>query len=852
MTHWKRKRMIAAMMAMTLALGTAACGDKKETNSNSTPDSNHADENSTNSGSENENSDSSAGAASSSVGEAITPEELGSSDVKWSEEETSDGFIKVTNDGGKTLGYTKNSGISLIQVDGYAFKDLDKDGELDVYEDWRQENEIRAADLAAHLSGEEIAPLLTHGGWMSFGSELGEDEEYLKNGGRAGVTRSAYNEGNTEQAVKWVNMLQEYAETNGGYGIPITISTDPMNISDIIDQNALASTMNTELANEIAQEVAKEYRAVGVTMTLGPQIDIATQASWDRMSGSYSEDPALNRDLANAYMSGLQSTYSEDGTDEGWGKDSITVIAKHYVGAGASEGGRNDHMKAGMYTVFPGNNFEAHLVPFFDGAFNLDSSTGAAAGVMPNYAISYSEDGSLGELVGGAYSEYKMNMLRDNGYDGFVLTDWQITNDDATNHGVEDLTEVERFAALFKNGTDQVGGTTNTAAASEAYASMVTELGEEEALAIMRDHARRFFLTQIQVGLYENPYLITEESVQAVWTDDTKAFGSQTQEKAVIMLKNSDNTIQEADHSQKKATVYIPYIFTAESKGIFGTTPASWKPAVDLELAEQYYNVITDTLKDPSGEDSEGNAAYTEDDIKRAGKADLASCDYAIVSMTNPFTDGGTDASGEKYLPASLQYGEYTASTAHKAIANGTRTVEKSDGYYGSVKETVEEDRSYTNNSVGQAANYGHLETLQYVADTVSDECKIIVIMSMSSTGCMVWSEVEPLADAILMYYAGTAFDGSFFKEDVLLQVTSGQIEPTALLPMQQPADMEAVEAQQEDVPRDMDCYVDTDGNTYDFAYGLNWSGIINDDRVSTYSAQPLTKPENYNLSANK
>ena len=44
---------------------------------------------------------------------------------------------------------------------------------------------------------------------------------------------------------------------------------------------------------------------------------------------------------------------------------------------------------------------------------------------MPNYGISYSEDESLGEEVGGAYSEYKMNLLRDNGYDGFVLTDWQ-------------------------------------------------------------------------------------------------------------------------------------------------------------------------------------------------------------------------------------------------------------------------------------------------------------------------------------------------------------------------------------------------------------------------------------------
>jgi beta-glucosidase len=52
---------------------------------------------------------------------------------------------------------------------------------------------------------------------------------------------------------------------------------------------------------------------------------------------------------------------------------------------------------------------------------------------------------------------------------------------------------------------------------------------------------------------------------------------------------------------------------------------------------------------------------------------------------------------------------------------------------------------------------------------------------------------------------------------------------------MQMPADMKTVEEQQEDVPRDMRCYQDGDGNTYDFAFGLNWKGVINDARVEKY-----------------
>lgn len=78
------------------------------------------------------------------------------SETKWSEEQTADGWMKVTNEGGDTLGYSTESGVKIIEQDGYAFKDLDKDGELDVYEDWREDNETRAKDLAAQLPIEAV------------------------------------------------------------------------------------------------------------------------------------------------------------------------------------------------------------------------------------------------------------------------------------------------------------------------------------------------------------------------------------------------------------------------------------------------------------------------------------------------------------------------------------------------------------------------------------------------------------------------------------------------------------------------------------------------------------------------
>ena len=141
---------------------------------------------------------------------------------------------------------------------------------------------------------------------------------------------------------------------------------------------------------------------------------------------------------------------------------------------------------------------------------------------------------------------------------------------------------------------------------------------------------------------------------------------------------------------------------------------------------------------------------------------------------------------------------------------------------------------------MGQDKNYSQLELLQYL-NGIKGNAKIVVLMSKASgPSVMVWSEVEPLADAILFYYGSTSW---FFAES-LLDIISGTVEPSGLLTFQMPASMDAVEAQDEDVPRDLECYVDADGNTYDFTFGLNWSGKINDERVQKYSAEALTKVE--------
>ncbi len=824
------KKLIALLLALTMVLSLAACGgDPAET---------------TNPGGD------TAGTTipvetdpALSADGHVAVEELGSGTVKWSEKKTADGWMLVTNEGGDTLGYSPNSGVQLIQVDGYAFKDLDGDGMLDVYEDWRQSNEDRAMNLTLQMSVEEMTPLFTHGGWQNVASEIAEDSAdyaYIVAGGRGGVTRSSIGEGSTTIAVAWTNSLQALCEATGNWGIPAVISVDPNHISGSIDQNSLASTFSTEEAFKLGVSHGKQYRAVGVTMLLGPQIDIGTQPTWTRSTGAYTEDPALSRDIAQAYISGLQSTWAEDGTDLGWGSDSVYAIAKHYVGAGASEGGRNDHMDAGKYTVFPGNNFGAHLVPFFDGAWNLTDSITEYCGVMPNYGIAVSRDGSLGELVGGAYSEYKMNLLEDNGYDGYIITDWQITNDGQQPFGVEEYTIAERFAMLYATGNDSVGGTSDTEAAAEGYEIFADEVGKEDALLRLQDLTYDFIRMEMQLELFENPYVDLDVAVDTVWNAQTDAESKAQQEKAVIMLKNSGNTIAANDGTKK--TVYVPYVFSSGSAASSSAEaePAGWSAAMDLTVVSKYFNVVTDTVGEPSGTDEEGNATYTENDIIRASAADIATCDMILVPISAPDTGSSQDAEGN-WLPASLQFEEYTATTARRESLGGDVTVETvNDGYYGTKTEEKKENRSYYGNTAAKASNYSDLELLRYV-NSVKGDAKVVTIVSKASgSSVMVFTEVEPLSDVILYYYGSD----SWFYTEVLMEIVNGDTEPSALLPFQMPADMDAVEAQDEDVPRDLVCYVDADGNVYDFAFGLNWSGKIEDERVATYSVPALTTPE--------
>ncbi|MBR4210538.1 MAG: hypothetical protein IKQ96_10080 [Lachnospiraceae bacterium] len=760
---------------------------------------------------------------------------------KYTVERTKDGWLKIANEGGVLIGMSPVSGMEIITDDHYAFKDLNLNEELDPYEDWRLPYEERAQNLISLMSGPEKAAILSHGGWGNFTTEtLTKDDgsfTYLIAGGRGGVTRNIARGGAAHAA--WANAIQEAAE-GCWYGIPAMISIDPANISGLIESVSLASTMDPELAAAIGKETSKQYRAAGVTALLGPQVDISGP-TMDRAGGTYGEDPLLTLDITTAYVNAMQSSFDEEGKDLGWGYESVYCFTKHYGGAGATEDGRNDHHWSARYAVFPGNNLEAHLITYFDGVFALPGLT-KSSGIMTQYSINVDGTGKpFGGEWSGAYNPYMFGLLEYAGYDSLKITDWGVFTF-AGVWGAEDLPEEERIATAWLRGTELLGGYGTQEMVGKAYDKLVEMVGQEEADAIIDHAAYNYIILMMELGMFDNPYTDTAYADSICYSEESNAYGLETQRKSVVMIKN-DGTIKEGGAGKEMPTVYVPYVYNTgfSVSWMGGVNPGrpSWSPSLNLEVLGKYFTVITD--KPVTDEDG----AITG--VERASAEDIAKCDYVLVGMSNPYSVSynknyknafgyqGAYANNELvaeddiWYPASLQYPEYTADAARDPSISGVV-----------LEDGTRQNRTTKGVTAPAAANYGDLEALEYAASAAGD---IPVIVSMRMDRGMVWTETEPLADVILVCYNKQYVD-------VIAEIILGKTEPTGLLVFQQPITMETVATQFEDVPRDMECYVDAAGNKYDFAFGMNWAGVIADERVTTYSAEPITKIVNIDYDA--
>lgn len=738
----------------------------------------------------------------------------------------------VKNPGGPTLGYNQESGVGLIEQDGLFFKDLSRDGKLDKYEDWRLSPEERAKDLASKMTVEQMAGLMLYSrhqsipalsnGWFSgtYGGKTYEesgakpweltDEQIaflVKDHVRHVLVTTVES---PEVAARWNNKIQAFAEGTG-LGIPANNSSDPRHASDSSSEfNAgagghismwpetlgLAATFDPEITKEFGRIASREYRALGLATALSPQIDIATEPRWFRYNGTFGEDSKLAADMARAYVDGFQASEGEREIADGWGYDSVNAMVKHWPGGGSGEAGRDAHYSCGKYAVYPGNNFDEHLVPFTEGAFKLEGKTGKASAVMPYYTISFGQDTVNGENVGNSYNSYLIrDLLRGKyGYDGVVCTDWMITADvsgakdsflSGKPWGVEDLTVAERHYKLLMAGVDQFGGNNEIEPVLEAYKLGVREHGEAYMRERFEQSAVRLLKNMFRLGLFENPYLDPQESVKLVGNPEYMREGYEAQLKSIVMLKNKNGVLP----LRAKSKVYIPKRFLPPGKDWFGNpTPESYDYPANLEVVSKYFEV-TDNPDE---------------------------AEFGLVFIASPKSGTGysqedEEQGGNGYVPISLQYKPYTAEYAREVSLAGDE--------HGNEPR----NRSYK----GKTVIPQNTTDLDMVLETKEKMKGKPVIVSMLLSNPTVVSEFEAEVDAILANFG--------VQDQAMMDVLTGAAEPSGLLPMQMPAHMRTVEEQFEDVAHDMECHVDSEHHVYDFAFGMNWSGVIEDERTMKY-----------------
>lgn len=438
---------------------------------------------------------------------------------------------------------------SLIRTSGGSdFRDLNKNGKLDPYEDRRQPVNIRVNDLLKQMTLEEKAGMLFINGAKV--NEDGSIEDKPAKGMFAFVpnalpliTEKKMTHFNLWQVpdpkplATWYNSMQKFAEQTR-LGIPLTIASDPRHafsssifsmgshgFSQWPEQLGFAAIGDEKLMQEFGDIARQEYLAVGIREALHPMADLATEPRWPRISGTFGEDADLSARLIRAYILGFQGNQL--------GANSVACMTKHFSGGGPQKEGLDPHFPFQKGQVYPGKNFNYHLIPF-EAAFKAHT-----AAIMPYYGVPVDQ---TSENVGFSFNKDIITGLLRNKYhfDGVVCTDWGLVTDThigdmlwpARAWGVENLSEEDRVKKIIDAGVDQFGG--------ENVPELVVKLVKEGKLSEKRidESVSRLLKQKFELDLFDDPYINADSASQIVGKPEFVKAGEDAQRRAITLLKN--------------------------------------------------------------------------------------------------------------------------------------------------------------------------------------------------------------------------------------------------------------------------------------------------------------------------
>ena len=428
--------------------------------------------------------------------------------------------------------------VQILTIDKQDFRDLNKNNILDIYEDHRLDAQTRTNDLLSKMSIEEKVGQMFHPPFILKPDLLMFLYEVAIRGNKLTETHivednithfNLYGNPSPFELGSEINHLQKIASRTR-LGIPITISSDPIHevpkgggiasfsvdgFSKWPSQLGFAATQDSGLVKKFAEIVREEYLAVGIRTALHPMSDLATDPRWARNFGTFGSNANLSSDMTLAYMDGFQGKNINN--------DSVLTMVKHFPGGGPQEDGLDAHLFSGRNQIYPGNNFNYHLIPFKKAIKNNLKV------IMPYYGVPV---GQTNEEVAMAFNDYIISDLLKNdlGYDGVICSDWGIIT--GRHWGVGDLSIEERYKKSLQAGIDQYGGENNP--------SYILNLVENNNVSEQRinESVRKILVNKFELGLFDNPYVDEDLIHKRVNTIENIKAGIEAQRRSIVLLEN--------------------------------------------------------------------------------------------------------------------------------------------------------------------------------------------------------------------------------------------------------------------------------------------------------------------------
>jgi len=716
----------------------------------------------------------------------------------------------------------------IIKEKGRHFKDLNANGSLDTYEDWRKPIEDRVANLVGQMTLEEKAGLMLidtlnatcDPATGQFGTVpeladgfIGEQQMHrfiFRNVVAAG-DRAACDTGGggfatnvvvtPAEAAEFMNAIQEKSEATR-LGIPVLYKSNARNHIDPqaragINESAgafspfpkeagiAAAALGEQAAKtgeatdgdmsvveEFAEVMGDEWSSIGLRGMYGYMADLSTEPRWYRTHETFTEDADLGANIMGELVESLQGEVDRNGVSLSPESD-VALTMKHFPGGGPQELGLDPHYAFGKAQVYPGDAFGYHLKPF-EAAIEAGVSS-----IMPYYGVpvDVTYEGVDYDEVGMAFSDQIVNgLLRDQmGFQGYVNSDTGIINDRAW--GLEDATVPERVAAAINGGTDTLSGFNDVATITDLVdGGLVSE--ERVTLA-----AERLLTPMFQMGLFENPYVDSEAATETVGSEEHLAAALDLQRKSTVLLQNDDSLLP---------------LHGGETVYVLGNVDAA-------EVAAAGYEVIDGNDPDELRTAADADVALISMTARNVNTGGYVSNDPA--SGLNPDHINPSVIEGVAGLDGQSPYGAADACVATGAGActdNGLR-------FGGSLPwESSIIDFSGMTDSESWEVTPG-LDTVQQVMAEVGAENTVLDIYFRQP---FVLDEESGLRDAgaILANFGNTTAS--------LMDIVSGEFNPQGRLPFALAGTRAAVIEQNSDTPG----YDETaDGALFPFGFGLSY-----------------------------